>query len=126
MKNILILILVLSNAATAYLFFTDNLMKNSIIKSLNVKIEELTANTTTESERENYGKACVDWLKENKSEDGFQLGRSWKKHGQLVFEVLPPQEENGKNGETLICTVDVQSGVMFAYEGQARDEWMFY
>lgn len=120
MKNFLFALLIITNAATAYELWVSK-----------QRIHILTSQKTTEREREVYGEACLDWLQEegketHKREGDFYLGRSWKKHGQLVFEVIGPNDEFRKKNGDPICTYDKQSGMMYSHFGSAKERWMFY
>lgn len=96
-----------------------------------------TSNQTTDREREAYGAACVDWRNEETKERKIKLalGRSWKKHGQMVFEIIPAHEEDWKvvtekvpqdELPAALCTFDRQSGTMYVAFGSNRERWMFY
>lgn len=120
MTNYPVMALVITNVATGAMLYDTK-----------TKLDALTATKTSNGERDVYGAACVDWLKEEGEKVGerdgeFYLGRSWKKHGQLVFEVIVPKDEEGKKRGDAVCTYDVQSGMLYAYYGPAREEWMFY
>ena len=124
MKDIVILALLATNGFTGYAFYNSH-------KEQSEEIAELTSTRTTDSERELYGNACVKWLSDEGAKEGtrageFYLGRSWRKHGQLVFEVISPTDEIGKQKGDALCLYDMQSGMMYSYTGSARDAWLFY
>lgn len=90
---------------------------------------------TTDSERAQFGQACVDWISDQSKEakttgeakdPKLWLGRSWRKHGQMVFEVFSDPDTETSELVEILCTYDKQSGTMFAYERASRDMWMFY
>jgi len=127
MKNCAALIFLISTAALGALYL-DGQQKLDVAEA---KLAALEATKTTDAERARYGQACLDWHKQEGEKDGkrdgeFFLGRSWKKHGQLVFEVVMPKDEIGKRTGDAICTYDVQSGMMYSYTGGSREIWMFY
>ncbi|MCE8523355.1 hypothetical protein KBY30_20390 [Ruegeria pomeroyi] len=120
MKKLVFALLLVTNVATAYELWVSKL-----------KIQTLTSNRTTDKEREVFGEACVSWLSEKGREEDnregeFYLGRSWKKHGQLVFEVIGPKDAFRDQKGEAICTYDKQSGIMYAYYGPAQERWLFY
>lgn len=107
----------------------------SLVLEKNEQIERMVAaaneTKTTVAERTSFGEACVRWLKEEgeaegKREGEFYLGRSWKKHGQMVFEVVVPRDEIGLKSGSALCTYDEQSGMMYSYWGANQNTWMFY
>lgn len=96
-----------------------------------------TANQTSDREREEFGWQCTSWLNEETKEREIELvlGRSWKKHGQLVFEIMPDHDidrekvrEKVSPSElpAILCTYDKQSGLMHAITGKEREKWTFY
>lgn len=126
MKNVILLLLLLSTGYYAVK-----------LQETREKLAEANSTKTTDYEREEYGASCVDWLNKQMGEPAFKLAlaRSWKKNGQMVFEVIPASEEDWKiarekfpGDETLsiLCTYDKQSGMMFPVTGPERDRWMFY
>ena len=126
MSRTLIALLVVTNAATGYELYRYN-----------QRYEAAISNQTTSREREIGGEACVKWLSEKVVDTKINLavGRSWKKHGQLVFEVMPASDEDWKLARetmtddefpSVLCTYDKQSGVMYAVQGAERERWMFY
>jgi hypothetical protein len=126
MSKGIITLLIVTNLATGYQAWVYHQRHQAAI-----------SDKTTDREREIYGAACVDWLSEKVTEDDITLalGRSWKKHGQLVFEVIPATDEAWEaarkltpDGEspTVICTYDKQSGMMYPVLGDERERWMFY
>ncbi|NVO55093.1 hypothetical protein HW561_04720 [Rhodobacteraceae bacterium B1Z28] len=120
MKKFAIPLLIIANIAAAYGLWEREM-----------KIRSLEATNTTLGERDAYGEACVRWLRETAKEEDeregeFYLGRSWRKHGQLVFEVIGPRDDiSAKRGDAL-CTYDKQSGMMYSYYGASKETWMFY
>lgn len=126
MSRTIIAVLVVTNLATGYQLYVSNQRYQAAI-----------SNKTTDREREVYGAACVDWLKEKVTDSDvtLALGRSWKKHGQLVFEVIPSTDKAWEaarkhipEGESpaVLCTYDTQSGLMYPILGDERERWMFY
>jgi hypothetical protein len=119
MKNLTIAFLILVNIATAYGLWEKEL-----------KIRALESNKTTNREREVYGEACVKLLRGIGEEQGregeFFLGRSWKKHGQLVFEVVGPRDETFEKNGIPLCVYDTQSNLMYQHYGDGRKPWLFY
>jgi hypothetical protein len=92
---------------------------------------------TTNQEREIYGSECVDWRNEQTKDRGIKLilARSWKKYGQMVFEVVPAHDQDwttvtkkvpSSELPAVLCTSDAQSGVMYVVSGDERKKWMFY
>ncbi|WP_444460234.1 hypothetical protein [Rhodobacter capsulatus] len=134
MRNCLIVFLVLTNAATGYALFQGideyERVRTQFVEARQ-KIAEIESTKTTDFERENYGQECVKWLREEGTKDGkrdgeFYLGRSWKKYGQMVFEVIVPKDQIGRKTGNFLCTFDAQSGMMYSLEGPAQERWMFY
>lgn len=119
MKKLAIPLLIVSNIVTAYGLWEREM-----------KIRALESTKTTDWEREAYGEACVEWLQKKAKDEGregeFILGRSWKKHGQLVFEVVGPDDEIRSEHGYALCTYDIQSHMMYAHYGKNRETWMFY
>ncbi|MBL4928005.1 hypothetical protein [Fuscibacter oryzae] len=126
MSRTLTALLIVTNVATGYQAWIYYQRHQAAISS-----------KTTDREREVFGAACVDWLNEKTKEREVSLavGRSWKKHGQLVFEIIPASGQDwakvveklpAEELPAVICTYDRQSGVMFAATGSERDRWMFY
>lgn len=126
MSRVAIALLIVTNLATGYQML--------VYKQ---RLELAVSDRTTNLDRDTYGKGCVDWLNEQDKERGITLtlGRSWKKHGQYVFEIIPDSKEDWKEvlekvPETelpaMLCTYDGQSGIMVAITGDERDQWMFY
>jgi hypothetical protein len=86
---------------------------------------------TTNRERETYGQSCIDWFTEMAEDSGqekaaYKLARSWRKHGQMVFEVVADWNQTEFKSDDALCVVDMQSGMNFSYSGAARDPWLFY
>ncbi|PJF10792.1 hypothetical protein [Pseudorhodobacter sp. MZDSW-24AT] len=124
MKDALIIILLATNAVTGFAFY-------ELEKKTSEEILTLKSTSTTSAERDIYGNSCVKWLAEEGAKEGtrtgeFYLGRSWRKHGQLVFEVISPQDDIGKARGDALCTYDIQSGMMYSYTGSSRSTWLFY
>ncbi|WP_146170682.1 hypothetical protein [Cereibacter changlensis] len=124
MKDVVIVILVLVLGYAGLLV----LEKNEQIEQM-IAIRDETR--TTMAERTSFGEGCVSWLKEEGEKEGkregeFYLGRSWRKHGQMVFEVVVPKDEFGLKSGSALCTYDEQSGMMYSYWGENRNIWMFY
>lgn len=126
MSRGIIALLIVTNLATGYQML--------VYKQ---RLDLAVSNKTTDFERDNYGQGCVDWINEEQKEREIPmvLGRSWKKHGQLVFEIMPNHDQDWKvvrekipeaELPVLLCTYDVQSGIMVAVIGDERDQWMFY
>ncbi|MGA0539046.1 hypothetical protein [Neotabrizicola sp. VNH66] len=120
MSRILIVGLLISNAATGYGFY-----------QYKQAYAQVTSNMTTNQERASYGARCVEWIEEwiaEKSDEdaGLFLGRSWRKHGQLVFEVYSDPKLKPETSVELLCVADAQSGMMFSYSGEDRSRWMFF
>lgn len=126
MSRTLVTLLVITNLATGYQAWVYHQRHQAAI-----------SDKTTDRERETYGTACVDWLNEKSTDDDITLalGRSWKKHGQLVFEVIPATDKDWETARkkfpddkslSLLCTYDKQSGMMYPIVGDERERWMFY
>lgn len=126
MSRTIITLLVVTNLATGYQAWVYHQRHQAAI-----------SDKTTDQDRDIYGAACVDWLNETTTENDLTLalGRSWKKHGQLVFEVVPATEKDWETvrekkpfGDTpsLLCTYDKQSGMMYSVVGPEQERWMFY
>lgn len=126
MSRTLIALLILTNAGTGYSYYQYREAYRAAVST-----------ETTSQERETFGAGCVDWINEKADEREviFSLGRSWKKHGQMVFEmIVAPDQEWEVVREKLhpdelpsfLCTLDRQSGVMFVVTGEERERWMFY
>lgn len=86
---------------------------------------------TTDIERETYGQECVDWMLENAKKAGHEnaalkLARSWRKHGQMVFEVVADWDQDEFKVEDSLCVIDLQSGMFFTYGGISKKPWLFY
>ena len=71
---------------------------------------------TTNREREDSGQEKA----------AYKLARSWRKHGQMVFEVVADWNQTEFKSDDALCVVDMQSGMNFSYSGAARDPWLFY
>ncbi|MDO8985567.1 hypothetical protein [Cypionkella sp.] len=96
------------------------------LSSAETQLAAASADKVTAGERTAYGSICVDWIKDVEEKKGtkgeYSLGRSWKKHGQFVFEVMTPAE----GGNMVVCTYDEQSGVVVRPADSERSIWMFY
>lgn len=120
MSNGLVTLLVATNLATGAGFYHFYQLD-----------QKHTETRTTDVERENFGKGCVDWLNEDfkpesKAGSKLYLGRSWRKHGQMVFEIFSEPDLKPEERVDALCTYDLQSGMMFQFRGASRDMWMFY
>lgn len=120
MSRALITVLIFTNLATGYSYYEN---REAYLNAVSDK--------TTISERETYGTRCVEWFTEtikvkDDKDAGFFLGRSWRKHGQLVFEVFSDTNLRPEISIERLCTYDKQSGMMFAISDADRDRWMFY
>ena len=126
MSRTLIALLIVTNVATGYQAWVYHQRHQAAI-----------SNKTTDWERDVYGAACVNWLNEKATETEITLalGRSWKKHGQLVFEVVPATDKDwetarkkipDETSRSLLCIYDTQSGMMYPAVGTERERWMFY
>lgn len=123
--------------ALAVVLIVTNLITGYELYRCHKRYEAAVSDKTTNHERDRYGAACVDWLndKTKEREVTLALGRSWKKHGQMVFEVMPASEKDWETARkkmsdtelpAILCTYDRQSGMMVAVVGDERDSWMFY
>lgn len=95
------------------------------------QINQVNSVRTTDVERETYGAECVKWITDSYQSAGednaaFVLARSWRKHGQMVFEIHPDWDQDEFRGEDVLCVVDKQSGFQFRYTGISREPWLFY
>ncbi|MBL4917448.1 hypothetical protein [Szabonella alba] len=126
MSRTLIAILVVTNLATGYQLYVTN-----------HRYQATVSDKVTDRERDVYGTACVDWLNGKATERGFTLalGRSWKKHGQLIFEIIPASDKDwtiardrmpNDDSPSMLCTYDKQSRMMYPVVGEERERWMFY
>lgn len=134
MKNLILFILLLTSV-TLGATLHENSEKLAKLRIQLVSTEEqlaaANADTTTDEERRAYGPGCVSWLTEQAKKEGSTdakpyLGRSWKKHGQLVFEIFGNPDAKPPLFMESLCVYDVQSGMMFRHTGAQRDMWMFY
>lgn len=126
MSRTVIALLVVTNLATGYQAWVYH-----------QRYQAAVSNKTTDRERDSYGIACLEFLNKKAKERGyfFDLGRSWKKHGQMVFEIMPATDkdwttarETLPNGASpvILCTYDKQSGLMVPIVGEEQERWMFY
>ncbi|WP_137111948.1 hypothetical protein [Rhodobacter sp. SY28-1] len=128
MSRSIVALLVVTNLATGYQAWVYHQRHQAAI-----------SDKTTDQEREVYGSSCLDWLTEKVKTGKYEglelaLARSWKKHGQLVFEIVPTEETSEElkaemkrqEWDGVLCTYDKQSGTMVTYNGEERDRWMFY
>lgn len=126
MSRTIIALLVATNIATGYSYFQYRDAYRQVI-----------SDKTTDYERQTYGAGCVDWINKDavKREVTFALGRSWKKHGQFVFEIIAAPSQDWEvireklhpdEKPSFLCTLDKQSGVMYAVIGDERERWMFF
>ena len=131
MKNFLLFVLVLTNAATGFLYWDTKVQ----LTALQSDVVDATVTRTSNVERDFGGGQCVKGLetqqieKDRPGESAYKLGRSWKKYGQWVFEVVVADaatNETGDPADDFLCTYDPQSGLMYFLQGDAKERWMFY
>ena len=126
MSRALIALLILTNAGTGYSYY-----------QYKEAYRQAVSDKTTDEERRVWGSDCLDWRNDETKTRGVKLalGRSWKKHGQLVFEIVPTSDEKWelvveKVPESelpySLCVSDKQSGMLYLVTGNERDRWMFY
>ncbi len=120
MKNLLILILLCTSLGAA-----------AALYEAKAKIAGYEANKTTDQERALYGEECVIWFTERAEKAGYEkpaykLARSWRKHGQMVFEIVADWNQSDFISEEALCVVDQQSNVLRSYNGASREPWLFY
>lgn len=129
MKDHILFALLISTLALAFMLKKNteeiDQLKSRLIMS-ELQLAKATENKATLDERNTFGPSCVNWIKELEEAKGtkgdFSLGRSWKKHGQLVFEVMTPKDADNMT----LCLYDEQSGIMVLPPESERRVWMFY
>lgn len=65
------------------------------------------------SDARSYGRECTDWISKNYG-DGrkSEVFDSWKKRGNIVFEVGVPKEDNPSMASMYLCVVDPSKGTI--------------